>query len=63
MSNYQSTTGRVLKRMIDLVLASMSLVVFVVPFILIALAIKFDSKGPLFFRQERIGKSGQAFRV
>jgi lipopolysaccharide/colanic/teichoic acid biosynthesis glycosyltransferase len=34
-----------------------------VPFVLIALAIKLDSRGPVFFRQERVGKDGKRFRV
>ena len=33
------------------------------PFAIIALAIKLDSKGSLFFRQERVGKDGRSFKV
>jgi len=39
------------------------LVLLAVPFALIALAIKLDSKGSVFFRQERVGKGGGTFRV
>ncbi|HZX49547.1 MAG TPA: sugar transferase, partial [Candidatus Paceibacterota bacterium] len=34
-----------------------------IPFVLIAGAIKLDSKGPVFFIQERIGKDGKPFRM
>lgn len=34
-----------------------------VPFVVIAAAVKLDSKGPVFFLQERIGRNGQRFRV
>lgn len=32
-------------------------------FIIIAIIIKLDSKGPVFFRQERVGKGGHIFRI
>lgn len=50
-----------LKRAFDLVLATMALI-FAAPFMgLVALAIKLDSPGPVFFRQERVGKWGKIF--
>ncbi|MHC5537732.1 sugar transferase [Singulisphaera rosea] len=52
-----------LKRAFDLVAASVGLAV-VAPFlVLIALAIRLDSPGPLFFRQVRVGRGGRAFRI
>jgi len=49
--------------MVD-VLASTVLVVFLTPLlVLIALAIKFDSKGPVFFLQERMGYNKRRFRM
>lgn len=50
------------KRIIDLALAIPSLMVLSVPFLLIGALIKLDSKGPVFFRQERVGFRGQLFR-
>ncbi|HPD07171.1 MAG TPA: sugar transferase [Candidatus Bipolaricaulis sp.] len=50
-----------LKRMLDLGVSVISLAVLIIPFSVIALAIKLDSKGPVFFRQERIGKDGKPF--
>jgi lipopolysaccharide/colanic/teichoic acid biosynthesis glycosyltransferase len=53
----------VLKRLIDVLLSFIGLVLLAVPFAIIALAIKLDSKGSLFFRQERVGKDGRSFKV
>jgi lipopolysaccharide/colanic/teichoic acid biosynthesis glycosyltransferase len=52
-----------LKRALDIFLSLMGMTVLAVPFALIALAIKRDSKGPVFFRQERVGKDGKLFKV
>jgi undecaprenyl phosphate N,N'-diacetylbacillosamine 1-phosphate transferase len=52
-----------LKRLIDLVGSFLGLVLLALPFVLIAMAIKLDSRGPVFFRQERIGKDGKPFRI
>ena len=51
-----------LKRGMDLVFSLIGLVVLAIPFAIIALAIKLDSKGPVFFRQERVGKDGRVFK-
>ena len=58
-----SRTQLLLKRLIDLALGFIGLILLAVPFLIIALAIKIDSKGPVFFRQVRIGKGGKPFRV
>jgi len=47
----------------DRVLAVLALVVFSVPMLLIALAIRLDSAGPIFFRQSREGFNNRPFRV
>jgi lipopolysaccharide/colanic/teichoic acid biosynthesis glycosyltransferase len=54
---------RILKRSLDVLISLIGLILLAVPFALVALAIKLDSKGPVFFRQERVGKGGSAFRV
>lgn len=43
-----------LKRVIDIILSLIGLAILGIPFALIAVAIKLDSKGPVFFRQERV---------
>lgn len=51
------------KRVFDFVLASMGLLLLGPVLLLIALAVKLDSSGPVFFRQERVGRFGQPFRI
>jgi exopolysaccharide biosynthesis polyprenyl glycosylphosphotransferase len=53
----------VIKRAIDLVGASVALLLASPVMILAAIAIKLDSPGPVFFRQERIGTGGRRFNV
>lgn len=52
-----------LKRALDLVVAAAGLLLLAPLFLLIALAIKCDSRGPVFFRQERVGRHGVPFRI
>jgi exopolysaccharide biosynthesis polyprenyl glycosylphosphotransferase len=55
--------SRILKRSVDVVGAGTALVL-AAPFLaLIAVAIKLDSKGPVLFRQRRIGKGGKSFTL
>lgn len=51
------------KRLFDLLLSTLGLLVLAPFLVLIALAIKLDSSGPVFFRQERVGRHGQPFRI
>jgi len=52
-----------LKRAIDILGAGMGLVLFSPFLIIIAIAIKLSSPGPVFFRQERLGLDGSTFRI
>lgn len=52
-----------LKRALDISASLSSLLVLVIPFIVISLFIKIDSKGPIFFKQERVGKDGKNFFI
>lgn len=52
-----------LKRVADLILAAMLLVVLSPVMLVVALAIKLDSPGPIFYSQLRSGLYGKAFRV
>jgi Undecaprenyl-phosphate glucose phosphotransferase len=58
-----SLRDRVLKRVFDLVVGSTLLAVALPAFAVIALCIKFDSKGPVFFRQRRHGFNQSEFRI
>jgi exopolysaccharide biosynthesis polyprenyl glycosylphosphotransferase len=52
-----------IKRMVDLVGAGLGLLAISPLLSLIALAIKLDSRGPVFFAQERVGQGGRIFRM
>lgn len=54
---------RILKNTIDFMVAVIGLIILSPLFIFIALLIKLDSKGPIFFRQIRIGKDGKPFSM
>lgn len=51
------------KRMLDIIVAFIMLVVLAVPMMVIAILIKLDSPGPVFFRQERVTQYGRIFRI
>ncbi|MFD4422835.1 sugar transferase [Agromyces sp. NPDC058484] len=53
----------VLKRSMDVMLTSIALVVLMPLMLAIAVLIKLDSPGPVLFRQQRCGRSGQAFQM
>ncbi len=52
-----------LKRLIDIIAALVGFVVWVILFPFIFVAIKLDSRGPVFFVQERVGLHGKSFRL
>ncbi len=52
-----------MKRMEDLVLATLILALLAVPMLLVAMMIKSVSKGPVFYRQKRYGLDGKEFRI
>jgi len=52
-----------LRRTADVVVSSLLLVLFLVPMLLIAVAIHLEDKGPAFFRQERVGLGGGRFTL
>ena len=56
-------SSRALKRIMDVTLALVALVVTAPLLALVALAIKLDSSGPALFSQERIGKGGRPFKL
>lgn len=51
------------KRLFDLLLSSLGLLALAPVLLLIALCVKLDSPGPVMFRQERVGRFGQPFRI
>ena len=51
------------KRLLDILLSAVALVVLAIPMALIALIIKIDSRGPVLFWQKRVGKDNVLFRM
>ena len=59
----QGVYNRVFKRMLDIVLAVLALLLLSPLLLLTMLAIKLDSKGPVFFKQTRLGRGGKEFKI
>lgn len=53
----------VIKRIMDIVLSIFGIIVMAIPMIIISIAIKLNSKGPVLFRQVRVGKDGELFKI
>lgn len=51
------------KRFFDIFFSLLGLIVASIPMLIIAIAIKIDSKGPVIFKQERVGKNGKVFKI
>lgn len=51
------------KRAIDFTIALVALTILFVPLLFVAILIKLDSKGPVIFKQERLGKDGILFKI
>ena len=51
------------KRLFDIFFSALGLAALCVPFLIVALCIKLTSPGPVFFRQQRIGRKGKSFFV
>lgn len=54
---------RVVKPILDFLLSAIALVILALPMLVIALAIRLDSPGPVFFWQQRVGKDRVLFRM
>ena len=51
------------KRLFDIIFSFLGIILTSIPMLIIAIIIKIDSKGPVFFKQERIGKNGKIFKI
>jgi lipopolysaccharide/colanic/teichoic acid biosynthesis glycosyltransferase len=56
-------TSRAVKRTFDIVVSGLVLTVLAPLLLLVAIAVKLDSRGPVFFKQERVGCGGVRFRM
>ncbi len=51
------------KRLFDISVSLLGIIVLSPIFLLLAIIIKIDSKGPVFFKQQRVGKNGKVFNM
>lgn len=51
------------KRIIDCFIAVVALIILCIPMLIVALAIKINSPGPVLFKQDRIGKNGKVYKI
>ncbi|MGD8452883.1 MAG: sugar transferase [Phycisphaerae bacterium] len=64
VADVQSDSGyEMIKRLLDVVAATIGLVLSLPLWVLIAIAIRLDSAGPVFFRQRRVGRHGRIFTI
>src|SRR5262245_32758845 len=52
-----------LKRAVDIAIATLGLLILLPFLLVVAVLIKIDSHGPVFFRQTRVGLNGRSFRI
>lgn len=55
--------GLFFKRLFDIVVGLVVLIILAIPMIIIAVMVKTDSEGPVFYRQERVTTYGKKFRI
>jgi|ERR1035437_2595649 undecaprenyl-phosphate galactose phosphotransferase len=60
--NYENVLFNVYKRVFDVILTVIGVVILAIPFMVIALLIKLTSKGPIFYSHTRIGKDCKPFQ-
>lgn len=58
-----NSTALLAKRVLDITLASVAMLLFLPALIVIAVLIRLDSRGPVLFRQARVGKDGKMFTM
>ena len=52
-----------IKRLLDIVLSVLGIVICCIPMLIIAIAIKIDSPGPVIFKQKRLGYKGRVYEI
>ena len=52
-----------MKRIVDVIGSLLALAIFAIPMLVVALLMKILDPGPVFFRQARLGKNGEPFRI
>lgn len=62
-NNGQNLTFRIFKRATDILISGVGLLVFALLFPVIALAVRLDSPGSIFYHQRRVGRGGREFEL
>jgi undecaprenyl-phosphate galactose phosphotransferase len=62
-NHLESGVNQAIKRVFDLTLSVLMLPILLPTILIIGMLIKLDSKGPIFYTQERVGKNGKKFKV
>lgn len=52
-----------MKRLFDIILSFIAIIIFAVPMVVVSIVIKITSKGPILFTQKRVGKNGEYFEI
>ncbi|MGN4126676.1 sugar transferase [Lysinibacillus sphaericus] len=52
-----------MKRLLDILLSFIAIIVFAMPMVVVGIVIKLNSKGPVLFKQKRFGKNGIHFEI
>ena len=55
--------NRVIKRIIDIIIALLVLIIGAIPMLIVAMLIKLESPGSVLFKQERIGRGAKVFKI
>jgi lipopolysaccharide/colanic/teichoic acid biosynthesis glycosyltransferase len=53
----------IIKRVFDLLFSAVGMLILSPVFLVVAILIKIDSKGPIYFRQDRVGKNSEVFQI
>ena len=63
MPDIMSPAGKLTKRLIDISFSVFTLILFSPVLLIVSICIKLDSKGPVFYRQVRVGRKGKEFTM
>lgn len=55
--------NKVFKRLLDLLLSTIAIIVFALPMLIVSVMVKLDSKGPVLFKQKRVGIHKKHFNI
>ncbi len=62
-SDYMPIGQQIIKRILDFVLSTIAIICLIPFYIIMAIAVKLSSKGPVFFLQDRVGLDGVSFKI